>query len=81
MRLMTNFNQNLIKVIGLISDGILSGRKIVKIKWALKDSIERLILILINIFYIFHSQSNLISLNLLDDIKIFNNNKNQILSN
>lgn len=60
---------------GSISEGILPDRKKVKIRLEVKNEIERLVLTLINIFYLFHNPSNLISLALLNNVGIFYYNK------
>lgn len=75
IRLMVNFEKNLTNIGGLILDGISLGRKRVKIRLILKDSIKGLVLILINVFYLFHSLLNLISLDLLNNVGIFYHNK------
>lgn len=78
---MTDFKENHIKVGGLISDGISPNKRKVKIKLALKDGTEGLVLTPTNIFYFSHSPSNLVSLGLLNDIGIFYYNKDQTLYN
>lgn len=76
---MTYFKGNPIKVRRLIPESISSSRRRVKIRLVLKDGIEKLVLILTNIFYLFHSLSNLVSLGLLNDTEIFYHNKDQTL--
>lgn len=71
---MIDFEKNLTNVGGSISDGISLVRRRVKIRLALKDGTDRLVLTLINIFYLSHSPSNLVSLSLLNDVEIFYHN-------
>lgn len=71
--------ENLIKVGGSTSNGILLSRGIVKIRLILKDEIEKLILILTNFFYVPNSPSNLVSLGFLNNTRIYYHNKDQIL--
>lgn len=78
---MINFIENLIKVEGSTSDGILPGREKIKIRLVLKDGIEGLILTLINIFYLPNSPSNLVNIGLLNNAKIYHNNKDKTLYN
>lgn len=78
---MINFVENSTKVKGLTSDGISPDREKVKIKLVLKDGKKKLLFILINIFYFPNSLSNLVSLSLLNDAKIYHHNKDQILYN
>lgn len=78
---MTDFKENLTKVGRSTSDDISLSRRRVKIRLSLKDSTERIVLTLTNIFYFPHSPSNLVSLNLINDVGIFHHNKDQILYN
>lgn len=78
---MTDFEKNSTKVRELILDGISFDRRRVKIRLALKNSIKGLVLTLANIFYLLYSLLNLISLGLLNNVRIFYHNKNQILYN
>lgn len=78
---MTNFEENPTKIKRSISDGILPGKIRVKIRLALKDGIKKMILTLINVFYLFHNPSNLVSLGLLNNTGIFYHNKDQTLYN
>lgn len=71
--------KNLTKVGQLTSDNISPGRRKVKISLALKDGTERLVLILINLFYLSNNSSNLVSLGLQNDIGISYYNNDQIL--
>lgn len=74
---MTVFCNNPSKVRGSISKGISSGHGIVKIRPAMKDGREDLILKLRNVFYLLNSPSNLVNLGLLNDAGIYHNNENQ----
>lgn len=76
---MINFTENTTKVRRLTLDSISSGRRKIKIRLVLKDRTEELILILINIFYLLSSPSNLVSLSFLNNAKIYHHNKDQIL--
>lgn len=78
---MTDFEKNSTKVGGLISDGISLDRRRVKIRLVLKDSIKGLVLTLTNIFYLPYNPLNLVSLGLLNNVRIFYHNKDQILYN
>ncbi len=80
-KLMIDFIKNPIKIRGLTSNGILLGRRKVKIRFTLKDRIEGLVFILINIIYLLNSLSNLISLGFLNNAGIYYHNKDQILYN
>lgn len=76
---MTDFTENPTKVGGSTSDGISPGRGKVKIRLALKDGTEGLVLTLTNVFYLPHSPSNLINLDLLNDAGIYHHNEDQTL--
>lgn len=76
---MTNFTENSTKVGRSTSDCISPGREKVKIRLALKDKTKRLVLILINFFYFFHSPSNFINLGLLNNVGIYYHNKDHTL--
>lgn len=76
---MTNFMENPTKVGGSTSDGISPGRGKVKIRLALQDGTEGLVLTLTNVFYLPYSPSNLISLGLSNDAGIFHHNEDQTL--
>lgn len=78
---MIDFTENPTKVRKSILDSILLDRKKVKIRLALKDRIEELVLILTNIFYFFNSPSNLVSQSFLNNARIYYHNKNQTLYN
>lgn len=65
----------------LTSDDILLSKRKIKIRLTLKDKIEELVLTLINIFYLSHSLLNFVSLSLLNNVKIYHYNKDQILYN
>lgn len=79
LRLMTDFHNNPTKVGGSTSEGISPGRGTVKIRLAMEDGREGLILNLRNVFYLPNSPSNLVSLGLLNDAGIYYNNENQSL--
>lgn len=68
---MSNFVENSIKVGGSTSDSILPGRGKINIKLTLKDKIEGLVLTLTNVFYLFNNSSNLVSLGLLNNARIY----------
>ena len=76
---MTDFKENPTKVGGSTSDGISPGRGKVKIRLALQDGKEGLVLALTNVFYLPHSLSNLVSLGLQNDAGIFHHNEDQAL--
>lgn len=80
-RLMTNFMENPTKVGRSTSNGISPGRGKVKIRLALQDRTEGLVLTLTNVFYLLFSPSNLISLGLLNNAGIFYHNEDQTLYN
>ncbi len=80
-RLMIDFTENPTKVGGSTSDGISPDRRKVKIRLALKDRTEGLVLTLTNVFYLPNSPSNLVSLGLLNDVGIYHHNEDQILYN
>lgn len=74
-KLITNFIENSTKVKRLTSNNILPSRKMVKIKLVLKDELEKLVFMLINIFYFFYNLWNLISLGFLNNAEIYYYNK------
>lgn len=76
---MTEYMKKPIKVGGCITNGISLGRRKIKIQLTKKDGSEDLILTLTNVFYLSNSLSNLVSLDLLNDAKIYHHNKNQTL--
>lgn len=78
---MIDFIENRTKVGGLTLDGILLGKKKVKIRFALKDEIEKLVLTLTNVFYFPNSPFNLVILGLLNNAGIYHHNEDQILYN
>lgn len=78
---MSNFTENSTKIRRLTLDNILPGRKKVKIGLALKDKIERLVFTLTNVFHLPNSPSNLVSLGLLNNVKIYHHNEDQTLYN
>lgn len=59
------------------SDGILPGRGKLRLRLALKDGFEGLILYLSNMFYPPNSLCNLLSLKLLNNSSIYHNNENE----
>lgn len=80
-RLMTKYTKKSIRVRGSIADRVSLNKEKVKIRYAKKDSLEGLVLILIDVFYLSDSSSNLISLGFLNNTEISYHNKNQIFYN
>ena len=79
-KLIIDFTKNLTKVgESTTSDGISLSRRNVKIRLALKDKIERLVLTLTNVFYLLNSPSNLGNLGLLNNTGIYYYNKDYTL--
>ncbi len=78
---MIDFTKNPTKVGGSTSDGISPGRGKVKIRLALRDGTEELVLTLTNVFYLPNSPSNLVSLGLLNNAGIYHHNEDQTLYN
>ena len=78
-RLMIDFTENSTKVGGSTSDSVSPGKGKVKIRLALKDGTEGLVLTLTNVFYLTNSPSNLVSLGLLNDAGIYHHNEDQTL--
>lgn len=78
---MTDFEENPIKVGGLISDSISLSREKIKIRLTLKNGIEKLVLALINVFHLSHNPLNVINLGLLNNTRIFYHNKDKMLYN
>lgn len=76
LKLIPNFRNNFIKVKGLILEDIFSEHGTVKIRLAIEDGREGLILKLRNIFYFPNSLLNLDSLGLLNNAKIYYDNEN-----
>lgn len=76
---MSNFTENYTKVGGLTSNDILPSREKIKIRFALKDRIEGLVFIFINVFYCSNSLSNFVSLGLLNNAGIYYHNEDLIL--
>lgn len=70
-RLITDFRNNPIKVGGSTSEGISPERETVKIRLAMEDRREDLILKLQNVFYFPNNSSNLVSLGLLNNAGIY----------
>lgn len=81
LRLMTNFVERPTRVKGSTLDGILSGWRTVRIRLALEDGTEGVILNLQNIYYLPNSPLNLISLSLLNNAGVYYGNKQQALYN
>ena len=80
-RLMIDFTENPTKVGGSTSDGISPSRRKVKIRLVLKDRTEKLGLILISVFYLPNSLSNLVGLGFLNNAGIYYHNKDQTFYN
>lgn len=78
---MTDYLANLTRVKGLTLEGILPEHGIVKIRLSKKNGNKRLILNFQNILYLLNGFFNLVSLELLNNISIHYNNKNQTLYN
>ncbi len=76
---MTNFTEKLTRIEGSTADGVSPGRGTVRIRLALEDRSEGLILNLRNIFYLSNSPYNLVSLGLLNDASVYYDNKRQAL--
>lgn len=76
---MNDFKRNLTKVGRSNLDGISPGREKIKIRFALKNWMERLVLILTNVFYLPNSSFNFDRLNLLNDAVIYHYNEDQII--
>lgn len=72
---MTKFRKNLTKIGRSMSDRILPDRGKFKIRLTIKEKIEEIKLTLNNIFYFPNSPSNFISLGLLNNSRIYQNNK------
>lgn len=79
-RLITEYTKKHMRVGGFIADGILPGGGNIKIRLAKKYGSEALVLTWTNDLYLPNRLSNLVSLDLLNDVKIFHHNKDQILS-
>lgn len=76
---MIDFTKYIIKIRRLTLDNILLGKKKIKIKLIIRDKIEKLVLILTNVFYLINSSSNIVSLDFLNNIIIHHYNKDQNL--
>lgn len=74
--LITKYQAQPTKIGGLISDGIFIGRGSIRLRLGLKNSFERLILKIKNVYYFLKSFSNFISLGLLNNSDIYHNNEN-----
>ena len=79
LRLMTDFAEKPTRVGRSTSDGVSPGRGTGRIKLALEDGSERIILNLRNVFYLPNGQSNLISLSPLNNVGIYYSNEQQAL--
>ena len=77
--LMTEYHTHPTKIGGLTSDGILPGREKIRLRLALKDGSEGLILNLQNVFYLPSSRCNLLSLGFLNNSGIYYDNENETL--
>lgn len=80
-KLMINFTKNPTKIERSTLYGISLGREKIKIRLALKNRTEGLILPLTNVFYLPNSLSNHVSLGLLNNAEIYHHNRDQILYN
>ena len=67
------------KIGGSTSDGISLGKRKIRLRVALKDGFEGLILNLQNVFYLPNSSCNLLSLGLLNNSDIYYDNENETL--
>ncbi len=76
---MTEYCTHPIRIGGLTSDRISPGRGKIRLRLALKDGSEGLILNLHNVFYLFNSPCNLLSLGFLNNSGIYHDNKNETL--
>ncbi len=76
---MTNFAERPTRVARSILDGVSPSRGTVRIRLALEDGSERIIINLRNVFYLSNSPSNLISLSLFNDARIYYDNEEQAL--
>lgn len=65
----------------LTANKIFQNQKIIDIRLVLYDRTKRFSINLCNIFYFFNSPSNLVSLSLPNNARIFYNNKHQALYN
>ncbi len=79
LRLMTDFAKRPTRVGGSTSNRVSPGRGTVRIRLALEDGIEGIILNLRNVFYFPNSPSNLINLSLLNNAGIYYENEQQVL--
>ena len=76
---MTEYTEKPMRVGESTADGVSPGRGKVKIQRAQKNGSEGLVLTLTNVFDLPNSSSNLVSLDLLNNTKIYHCNKDQIL--
>ncbi len=74
---MTEYRELPARIGGSTSDGVSPGRGKIRLRLALKDGSEGLVLNLRNVFYIPNSPCNLVSLGLLNDSEIFHDNENE----
>lgn len=78
-RLMREYTEKPTRFRGFTANGISSGRGKIKIRLTKKDGSEGLVLILTNVFYLPNTPSNLVSLSLLNDTRIYHQNEDQTL--
>lgn len=76
---MTGYQELPIRIGGSTSDGVSSGRRIVRLWLALKDGVEGLVLNLQNVYYLPNSLCNMVILSLLNGNRIFHDNENETL--
>lgn len=72
---MINFTKNLTKARALTLNNISLSREKIKIRLTLKDITKELVVILTNIFYFSNNLSKFVSLDLLNDIRIYYHNE------
>ena len=76
---MTEYHERLTWIGGSTADGMSPGRGKVRLRLSLKDSRERVILDLKNVFLLPQSPSNLVTLGILNNHGILYNNENEML--
>lgn len=76
---MTEYRAHTTRIGGSTSHGISPGRGKIRLRLALKDGSEGLILNLSNVFYLPNSPCNLLSLGLLNNSGIYHDNENETL--
>ncbi len=77
--LMTEYYKKPTRFGGSKADGLSPGRRRIQLRLGLKDGSERMILNLRNVYYLPSSSCNLVSVGLLNDSRIFHDNRNQTL--